>query len=608
MLRLLRTGVLLIICCTAALIALGQDHTDLQLARQFAEQAELQKAAELFKKLSNRQETFFEIYEDYQLVLQQLEDTKAEEALIEKAYLLAGKDPVYLFDLAMFYDRAGDNKNADKTLTKALGALKQNAYQIHTIARKLIDAQKYEWAKAVYLKGKQIFKSNEAFELELAHISGLQGDFNGMVTSFIQHAINYPGDLPEIINALQSATQSEEQSDLLEGELLRTVGKNKEAWPVIELLIWLYQKKDDYESALEQLRSLDLLKDEDGSRVMELARIALRQKDYRTAIKAYQYVVGKGKENPYYVTASLELITARKEQILQQKQYTREQVLGLKQAYLDFIAGYYNVYTSAAAQIELADLEARYLYELDSAIILLQKVLNNRDTPKDLLVRAKLALGDYYIMNNEHWESTLLYTQVEKEYKGTPTGEEAKFRNARLAYFKGDFDWALTQLKVIKGNTFELISNDAIELAVFISDNYNQDYEEDKQAMKTFSQVNLLSFQNKLEEADKLADMMLLTYTGHPIEDDIYYIKARIARQRQQYDNAVQYLTRITDDFSTSIMADDAAFQLAELYEYQFNDKSKAMEWYEKILLEYPDSTYTIDARKRYRRLRGDTQ
>lgn len=579
---------------------------NIQLAQQFFEQGEYAKAADLFKKATGDANLFFEIYDNYLETLRQLKDEKGEEDLINKAYLISGKDPIYLFELALFYERKEEIKTAQKQFSKALQALKQNAYQIHTIAKMLIENKRIDWAKEVYLKGKEIFKDPKAFDLELAYISGELGDFDGMVNSFIQYLLINPNEIYQVIQLLEPKISEKSKADILEENILKTIGKDKQAWPAIELLVWLYKKQEDYASAFDQMRSLDLLRNEDGSKILELARLTFREKDYRTSQRAYQYLIQKGASHPYYTTAALELISTQKELIFQKKKYEKEDLLQLKYSYQKLINENLNPYNTTLSKIELADLEARYLYETDSAIALLQNVLADKFVQKDLIVKAKLALGDYYIMNGEHWESTLLYTQVEKEYKGTPLGEEAKFRNARLAYFKGDFDWALTQLKVIKGNTFELISNDAIELAVFISDNYNQDYEEDKAAMKNFSQMDLLYFQNNLAEANKIADLMLKNYTGHPIEDDIYYMKAKISKKQQNYTETEKYLLKISEGFPESIMSDDAIFQLAELYENQLQNPEKAKEYYEKILLDYPDSIFTIDARKRYRYLRGD--
>ena len=582
-------------------------HEQIQLAEQYAEHGEYQKSADTYRNLTGDYVVFFEIYPEYKQVLQQLKDTKAEKDLIEKAYSLSNKDCQYQVDLALFYLRNEDNKSADKQFSKVLKSLKQQSYKIPVVAQKLTEAKQYSWAKQVYLTGREVSKDPNAFQPEMAALSDRMGDFNGMAESLIQYTLSNPSEINQVELVLgQSIEGNASKQDTLESILLKVIGKNKEAVPAIQLLAWLYNNQGDYASAFDQLRSLDLLQQLDGSAIMNQARLALREKDYRTAIRAYQYILNQGKGHPYYTTAAIELINTQKERILNSPKFTREDLSELKKSYLTLIAQNFNAYTNAVGKIGLADLEARYYFQADTAIVLLKQVVENNSTPKDLLAQAKLDLGDYYIMNDQPWESILLYTQIEKAYKGSPLGEEAKYRNARLSYFKGDFDWALTQLKIIKGNTFELTSNDAIELATFISDNYNQDYLVDKAAMKAFSHMDLLYFQNNLQEADKIADDMLRKYIGHPLQDDIYYMKAKIGIKEQNYQEAEIYLTKLEQEFPKSILADNAVFRLAQLYDNQLQRPDKAKEFYEKILLEYPDSIYTINARKRYRSLRGD--
>ena len=65
---------------------------------------------------------------------------------------------------------------------------------------------------------------------------------------------------------------------------------------------------------------------------------------------------------------------------------------------------------------------------------MLNEVLQLSRYDDKLKARAKLDLGDIYLLKGEPWESTLLYSQVEKDMKEDPLGHEAKLRNAKLSY------------------------------------------------------------------------------------------------------------------------------------------------------------------------------
>ena len=73
----------------------------------------------------------------------------------------------------------------------------------------------------------------------------------------------------------------------------------------------------------------------------------------------------------------------------------------------------------------------------------------------------------------------------------------------------------------------------------------------------------------------------------------------------QQYSGRL-FQEQIIDNYGEDILADNALFYLGELYQNYLKDDEKAKAFYEKIILEYKDSTFAIEARKRYRKLRGD--
>ena len=202
-------------------------------------------------------------------------------------------------------------------------------------------------------------------------------------------------------------------------------------------------------------------------------------------------------------------------------------------------------------------------------------------------------------------EEGLESEKVEKNEKGNPLGEEAKFRNAKLAYYNGDFGWAQTQLKIIKANSSEFISNDAIDLSVFILDNLNTD--DTDAALLKFAKADLLRYQNKLDEAEDTLNNILHYFPQTALQDDILFLKYNIEKDRQHYEKAASYLEKIIENYSEDILADNALFYLGDLYQNYLKDDEKAKSYYEKIILMYKDSTFSIEARKRYRKLRGDS-
>jgi TolA-binding protein len=276
----------------------------------------------------------------------------------------------------------------------------------------------------------------------------------------------------------------------------------------------------------------------------------------------------------------------------------------LQQSYVRFIESYDQEYTTEFAIIELASLEAFYLHNIDRAIELLDKLLLNPRLNKELEARAKINLGDYYLLRGEHWESVLLYGQVEKAYRGSPMAEEAKLKNAKLSYYKGDFEWAKTQLDILKSSTSELISNDAINLSVFIADNLNLDTT--AHTMMLFAKAELLIYQNKIQEAKYELEGILKLYPFHSLTDDVYYKMSEISMIEQDYKTAATWLDKIVKDHLKDLLADNALYQLGKLYQNYLKDEVKAKAAYEQLILDFQGSTFVVDARKQFRQLRGD--
>ncbi len=575
---------------------------DAFLARQFLQNGEIAKAAEYYAELYKEHPN--EYYEAYISVLIQLKDFEKAEKTIKQQYKQSGNNPLFLLDLADLFLKQNREADVEKQFSKTIKELKPDRYTVGQIADKFIRLKQLDYAQKTYLKAKEILKDKSAFNLELANLLFLKNDITGMINAYLDEAPYQANDLISIENGLQKALTDEQTKDALEKELLLRIQASKTLFVYQDLLVWLYMQRNDFDGAVLQAKSLDLLRNEDGENLMRISKTAAEQKDYDASIKGYQYVINKGANYPWYVNANLELINVKRDKLVNSPNYNKEQLLSLKQTYQHFISTFKNEYTTTYAILELAQLEALYIHDIDSAIAHVIPVSENNRAPKDLLAKAKMYLGDYYLIDDQPWESLLLYTQVEKEQKGNPLGEEAKFRNAKLAYYKGDFEWAQTQLKIIKANTSEFISNDAIDLSVFILDNLNTDTID--YALLKFAKADLLRYQNKLEEAEDTLNDITKYYSGTALQDDILYLKYKIEKDRQHYDKAAEYLEKIVSFYGDDILADNAIFYLGELNQKFLNNEEKAKQYYEKIILEYKDSTFVIEARKRYRKLRGD--
>jgi len=315
--------------------------------------------------------------------------------------------------------------------------------------------------------------------------------------------------------------------------------------------------------------------------------------------------VNKGENSSFYLDAKRGLLNAKKNKITGNYDYTQEDLLSLRTEYNSFLDEFGRNRQTAVLMSELADFEALYLNDLDKAVSILQDVISYAGVDKYVAANAKLNLADYLLMQGDIWESTLLYSQVDKEMKEGLLGEKARFRNALLSYYRGDFEWAQEQFDILKTATSKLISNDAIDRSVFIMDNLGLDTT--AVPLQMYATSEQLIFQNRFDDAFDKMDSILILFPEHGLEDDILYSKAGIYTRQRKYDEAIKAYEVIIEKYAEEIRADNSIFEMAELYEKVLGDPEKAKSLYEKLFLEFSGSTFAVEARKRFRTLRGDS-
>jgi TolA-binding protein len=394
--------------------------------------------------------------------------------------------------------------------------------------------------------------------------------------------------------------------EMLRVEILKRVQKYPEMEIYSDLLIWFYQQKGDLNSAFNQVRALEKKARSEGDRMMGFGDLCLNNNNFDLAIKAYEFVVNeKGSKSIFYYNARIKLLNALTQKITSRGIYDPAEVAALDENYRITIAELGKNAGTVSMMRDWARVKAFYLHQEKEAAELLQEAIAIPGQTKEALAMVKMDLADVLLMTGYIWEASLYYSQVEKDFKHDPIGHEAKFRNARIYYYTGDFEWAQAQLDVLKASTSKLISNDAMKLSLLITDNLGLDSIPD--ALELFAKADLLVFRNKITEAERTLDTLNKNFPWHGLADESHYLRYRMAMQQRQYDSAAVQLQIIVDQYGSDILGDDAVFKLAELYQYYFKDENKAAELYKKILFDYPGSLYVIEARKRFRQIRGDS-
>ncbi|MCS6933880.1 MAG: tetratricopeptide repeat protein [Chitinophagales bacterium] len=582
----------------------AQPGRDEALANSYLAQAEYEKAVELFYALWEKNNYDPKYYAPLLQCYVELKKYDLAEKAVRKMLRKYENEPRYTVELGYIYSLMPDPVKAKEQYDKLIKELKPNEQLIRATANAFDAYRLYDYSIAAYEKGAKLIRNENYFSFEVAQEYAAKGDAANASRYYLINIETNPQQTQLVKNTIQSSRLSAQLLSEMETQLYTKVQKPGAPEEFIDLLTWIYIQNKDFESALLQMKALDKRKNENGFRVLNIARMAQAEGDYDNAIAGYEYVVNKGTGNSLYFTARTELLNCRKEKIAKNINYTQEDLLALKNDYLTFINENGRNFRTAQSMKELADLMGFYLHDIPGAIRLCEEIIAMPGVTQQLKNQTKLSLGDFYLIEGDVWESTLTYSQVDKDEKDSPLGEEARFRNAKLSYYKGDFDWAQTQLEALKNSTTELISNDAINLSVFIIDNLGLDTIETP--MQMYAQAELLLFQNKTNDALAMLDAIETTYPGHSLTDDILYTKAKTFVARREFEKAVPLLENIIKNYKEDLKGDDAHFLLAEINERYLQNKEKAKELYQTIITDYDSSLLVIEARKRYRLLRGD--
>lgn len=578
---------------------------DSKLAQQYYQDGEFEKAAVLYQKLyvqNNKNDFYFDRYIECMLASQKFDEV--EEAL--KKELKDDPNNIRLYvTYGNLYERQFQEEKAKEQYEKAIKRMPADQYQITRLAGAFSNLTKYDLAIQTYEAGGQLLKDNQVFSFNLAELYRRKGDVPKMLENYLNSIASYPERLNTVKSQLQRYLVTTEDYAELQAQLYDRIQKNTEAYHFTELLQWVFIQTKDYKNALRQAKSLDRRLNENGARIYQLAITAFNDKDYDAAIAAFDFVVNDlGYSSPFYMDAKRESLRARRLKLVEGYSYTEPELREVEKAYEVFLNETGRNRATASIVAELADLEAFFLNDLDKAIALLNEMIAYPGIDARIQAQGKLSLGDFYLMKDEIWESTLLYSQVDKDFTEDQLGHEARFRNAKLSYYNGDFQWAQAQFDVLKSSTSKLIANDALDLSVFIMDNLGLDTTDT--ALRLYANADLLTFQNRFGEAFGKLDSVLTVFPKHSLEDDVLYARAKVYSKQRNYDQAITLYQQIVEKYPEEIRADNALFEMAELYEQQLNDTAKAMELYEKIFLDYSSSTFSIEARKRFRKLRGD--
>lgn len=492
---------------------------------------------------------------------------------------------------------------AKEKFEKAIELTPANKGSYLVVASNFITWGEYGFARDTYLKGREVL-APEQFNYELARAYLYLRNYDKMMEEYLNLLRTDERQISRVQSVLASAMRmdiDDELRDKFRKQVLKRIQAEPNVTGYNRLLVWFFLQEKKFASALRQSIALDRRTANEDAQIMQLGNMALSNKSYSDAKKAFAYLLNKGNKTPYYRQAYIQKINASYLHFTTQNPDNMQEGATLESEFEEGL----KVVGKNAATIHLirdyAHLLAFYLNKTDKAISVLEDGLKIPRLKPIETGTLKTELADIYIYSNDPWEAMLIYSQVIDANKKNSLGDEVKLKKAKLGYFIGNFSWAKAQLDVLKASTSKLTANDALDLSLLIGNNLNLDTT--AVPLQMFARADLLFFRNKNKEAMATLDSLIELYPYHTLVDDIYFRKAKIEIENGNHLKAAEYLKKIISDFSFDLLGDDATFLLAEISNYNLNQKEKAKDLYKQILTDFPGSIFTEEARLKYREL-----
>ena len=584
--------------------AVAQQNSE-QMAAYYFDHGDYAQAAQLYENLYQRGNNKF-YYQRLLATYLELEQYKDAMKLVQQRQKTAPKDLYLLVDEGNIHLKQGQDKKAQKCFDKAIAQITSNLQPVPDLAMAFLTVGRPTYAAQTYLTARAKTKNNALYFNELIGVYQQMGDYEAMTSEYFDLLDHQPGMMNSIQISLQRSLREAPDERLSNGvrrALVSRIQEHPDNRNYLEMMIWFSVQQNDFRFALEQAQAIDArFPESNGDQVMRVAQIAQNNGALDVALDGYRHLQQKGPDNPHYFDSRVGELEVEYSRTNHNYSIDSKSFAKLKDKYLATLAELGKDERTIPLMRHYATLVAYHGGDAQEAVSMLDDILELPRIKAHTRDEVKLELGDLLLFAGQTWDASLLYMQVEKANKDDILGASAKYRNAKLSYYNHDFEWAKSQLNVLRASTSKLIANDAMELSLLISDNMEDD--STYGMLELFADADLLLYRNMLDSAWDAFDHITRLSLSHPLFDEVLMRKAQIRMKQARYSDADSLLQRLIDFYPSDITADDALMMRAELNEEQLGRKDVALECYEKLLLDYPSSLYVDRARKRYNILR----
>nr|WP_315165214.1 tetratricopeptide repeat protein [uncultured Flavobacterium sp.] len=569
-----------------------------QLAQYYYDKGDFEKALisyeELLQDIPQNSQYFLRTIDCYQQLQRYDVAEKAIQARFDKY-----KQGNLLVELGYNFQLQKKEDKAKMYYEKAFDRIQKNPNEVYSISNSFERKVLLDYALKSYQKAVEL-QPNFNFNYQIGLLYGQLGDVEMMISTFLDEAFANPQNSIQIQNQLARFMAEEGDTsfdDSLRKALIIRTQKNQDLfWN--HYLSWFYVQHKEFEKAFIQEKAIYKRNPESLSNIVNLGQLAIEEENGEAAKEILGFVLENTKDLELLIQANAYLIKM-KIKVAQPKDFVTIN------AELNHLLQEYEINPFT---LPLQLIQAHFLTfnlknpEEGKAVVkkALELSLNTYE-----VAQAKMELADILLYEEKFNQALLYYSQIELDLKNDVVAHEASLKAAKTSYFKTDFAWALKQFKELKSANTQLIANDALEYFLLINDNTVAD--STQTALAAFAKGDYLLYQNRNQEAVLQFQTLLKTFKGQEIEAVTLLRLGKTYEKLGDYILALSQYQEIINHHADGIYMDEALYFSAEIYTKQLQLPEKAKPLYEKIIFSHEDSIYFVDARRKFRELRGDT-
>lgn len=594
----------------------------LRLAQSFEQVGDWEKAAAIYESLLENNPESLVILDGLRRSYTELKQYGKAINLVRRQLQTSPQDENLLTILGSVYDLANRPDVADSVWRVVIRKDPQNANLYRLVAAQLIDHREYDRAIKVYLEGRVGAKNPMLFLEDLASLYGALHQYEATASEYVKLIHANSQQVTYVESRLSSFTGREEARRAALVVVQREAKRAPEDIPLLSLLAWLFMDGKEFDAALEEYRVIDRLTKANGHQIFQFGQRATQEYAYQAAAKAFREVLEKNPQQDILPFArigyarAIEELSAENDTLAQQSgdptypafsgnagarvSETQPTFQGAMALYEGIAREYPRTDIAMQALFRIGTIRFSRFFDLNGAAAAFDSV---RKMPYNvpLIYDATMNLGEIQVARNDLLRAHSEYDQllrIAPEYR-----ERVLYRIAELQYFEAQFDTATATLQGISTNMASDLTNDALQLLYFIQENRVAGQE----ALAEFARADLLVRQRKYPEALARFELVTTRFATTPLLDDAMMKTGDLQLLLNRVDSALAVFRRVVNDMPTSTLRDRAQMRIGEVYENKLNDKKKAIEAYEAVLVNYPASLFVEEARKRIRILRGDS-